>query len=79
MWISPSWEIYERYTTPMGLNVLHEPSEHFDPMPQIRHTYHQADSRGVGRSACRAEAANVGYVIALISDTPSSADSWLII
>ncbi|HEV2294727.1 MAG TPA: alpha-glucuronidase family glycosyl hydrolase [Tepidisphaeraceae bacterium] len=46
--------IYERYTSPMGLGVLHEGGPHFDPAPHIRYAYHKADSRGVGFDRTRA-------------------------
>lgn len=58
--LSDSWEIYERYTSPMGLNVLHDPGTHFGPMPHIRHRYHRADSEGVGFD--RTSATGSGYV-----------------
>ena len=43
-----SFDIYESYTAPMGLGVLHDAPAHFDPAPQYRRFYHHADSDGVG-------------------------------
>jgi alpha-glucuronidase len=55
-----SHEIYESYTAPMGLGVLHEHSQHLDPAPHYRHFYHQADSQGVGFD--RTAATGSGFV-----------------
>ncbi len=51
--------IYERYTTPLGLAVLHDPGAHYNPAPQRRHYYHRADSKGVGWD--RSVATGSGY------------------
>lgn len=55
-----SHEIYESYTAPMGLGVLHESSQHLDPAPHYRHFYHRADSEGVGFD--RTSATGSGFV-----------------
>ncbi len=54
-----SWPVYEAYTSPMGLGVLHDPPTHFDPAPHLRHAYHRADKQGIGFD--RTQATGSGY------------------
>jgi alpha-glucuronidase len=42
-----SHAVYERYTSPFGLNVL-AGRDHFEPDPAGRASYHHADAHGVG-------------------------------
>jgi alpha-glucuronidase len=42
-----SWEIYENYTSPLGVGVICA-GNHYDPAPQMRRYYHRADKNGVG-------------------------------
>ncbi len=55
-----SYDLYEGYTSPLGLGVLHDVATHLHPVPEIRHRYHQADSRGVGFD--RTSATGSGFV-----------------
>ena len=44
----PSWEIYEKYTSPLGIGVMCA-SNHYDPNPAFRaKAFMHADARGVG-------------------------------
>jgi alpha-glucuronidase len=54
-----SWEIYENYTSPLGLGVMHDAPTHLYPHPEIRFRYHRATSRGVGWD--RTQATGSGY------------------
>ncbi len=42
-----SWEIYENYTSPLGVGVICA-GNHYDPAPQRRYYYHRANKNGVG-------------------------------
>ncbi len=45
--LTTSRTIYESYTSPLGLGMMHDPSD-FGPAPQIRNAYHHADADGIG-------------------------------
>lgn len=54
-----SWEVYENYTSPLGVGILCEGAGHFDPRPAVRANYHGANSHGVGKD--RTMATGTGY------------------
>lgn len=58
--LAESHEVYESYTSPLGLGVMHESAVHLDPAPQIRYGFHQADKNGMGYDRTRATGS--GYV-----------------
>ncbi|MCK9222890.1 MAG: DNRLRE domain-containing protein [Limnochordia bacterium] len=43
-----SWGIYESYTAPLGIGLLHDAGPHYDPKPEIRTGFHRADTQAVG-------------------------------
>ena len=43
-----SWRTYENYTSPLGVGVMAQAGNHYEPAPQSRVRYHRADTSGVG-------------------------------
>ena len=44
-----SWKVYESYTSPLGLGMMHCRAHHLDPAPEERARVHRADAHGIGR------------------------------